>query len=155
MIRQPLEELGPIPSLPEAEALHFGVIVTHGCVAVWCAMQVKINQLLQVRADDLIGVNEDDFLQVHREQHVEEQYFVRPNNSLFFLLSTQPRRPLVSHELVLESILLGKVRNKFLLNGHVPVSKIATEMNTYQERWRQEVFDEPELNRAVGIPKHA
>ena len=115
MIRQPLEELSPIACLPEAETFHLNVIIPHRRVAIWCAMQVEINQLLQVRTDDLICVNENDFLQVHGEQHVEEQDLVRPYNPLFLLLSTQPRGPLVSDKLVLEAILMSEMWNKFLM----------------------------------------
>ena len=28
-------------------------------------------------------------------------------------------------------------------------------ISTHKERWGQEVFNEPELDRAVGIPEHA
>jgi hypothetical protein len=124
MIRQPLEELSPISSLPEAEAFHLDIVITHGRVAVWCALQVKINQLLQVRADDLVRVDEDDFLQVHREQHIEEQDLIRPDNSLLLFLSTQPRWPLVSNKFVLEAILLGEMWDEFLITGHTPVRGI-------------------------------
>ena len=127
VIRQPLEELSPIPSFPESEALHFDVVVAHRRIAIWCAVQIEINQLLQVRADDLIRINEDDFLQIHRKQHIEEQDLVRPDNPLFLLLSTQPRGPFVSDELILEAILLGEMRDKFLITDQAPDAEITAD----------------------------
>lgn len=58
-------------------------------------MQIQLYQLLQICPDNLVSVDEYDLLEVHREQNVEKQDFVCPNDALLFLLSTQPRGPLV------------------------------------------------------------
>ena len=77
-------------------------------------MQVQVDQLLQVCAHDLVRVNKDDLVEVHGEQDVEEEDLVCPNDPLLFALLSQPRRPLVGDEFVLETVFLSEVRNKFL-----------------------------------------
>lgn len=90
MIRQSFQEISPISRLPEPEALHFRVIITHRGIAIRSTMQVEIDQLLQIRPHDLICIDEDDLLEVHGEEHVEEQDLVRPDDTLFLLLGAQP-----------------------------------------------------------------
>lgn len=114
MIGTPSEELLPISHFPEPEALHVLVVVAHGSVAIRCPLQVEVDQLLQVCAHDLVRVDKDDLVEVHGEQDVEEEDFVCPDDPLLFALLPQPRRPLVGDELVLETVFLSKVRNKFL-----------------------------------------
>ena len=77
-------------------------------------MQVEVHELLQVRAHDLVRVNEDDLLEVHWEQDVKEENLISPDDALLLLLRTQPRRPFVCHQFVLEVIRLSQVRNEFL-----------------------------------------
>jgi len=114
MIGTSSQELLPISRLPEPEALHVLVIVAHGGVAIRCPLQVEVDQLLQVRTHDLVRVDEDDLVEVHGEQDVEEENFVRPDDPLLLALMSQPRRPLVRDELVLETVFLSEVRNKLL-----------------------------------------
>lgn len=85
-------------------------------------MYIKVNQLFQVCPNDLISVDEDHFLEVHGEEHVEEQDLISPDDPLFFSLLTEPRRPLVCYELILESIDFGKVGYKFLGKTSVKAS---------------------------------
>ena len=114
MIGTPSQELLPISRFPEPEALHLLVVVAHGGIAIRCSLQVEVDQLLQVCAHNLVRVDKDDLVQIHGEQDVEEEDLVRPNDPLLFALLSQPRRPLVGDELVLETVFLGEVRNKFL-----------------------------------------
>lgn len=65
----------------------------------------------------LISVDEYYLLHVQRKQHVQEEYLVSPDGSLFLRLLMKPTRPLVLHELVLEAIFLGHVRQKVLQRG--------------------------------------
>ena len=67
-------------------------------------MQIEVDEFLEVGADDLISVDKDDLLEVHREEDIQEQDLVGPDDTLLFLLCPQPRRPLVGHKLVLEAI---------------------------------------------------
>lgn len=46
----------------------------------------------------LIGVNVDDLVHVEREQDVEEQDLVAPDDPLLLALSTKPLRPFVGHK---------------------------------------------------------
>lgn len=114
MIRPALQEVLPVARLPEPESLHLRIIIAHRRVPIRRAMQVEVDELLQVRAHDLVRVDEDDLLQVHREEHVEEQDLVRPDDALLLLLRAQPRRPLVRHELVFEVVRFREVRQEFL-----------------------------------------
>ncbi len=114
MIRSALKELFPVARLPESEALHVVVIVTHRRIGVWSTLDVKVNKLLEVGSNNLVGVYEEDFLEVHREENVQEQDLVRPDDSLLLLLLSQPGRPLVCYKFILEPIFFGEVRDKFL-----------------------------------------
>lgn len=67
-----LQEVFPVPLLPETESLHLGVVVSHGSIRIRRAVQVEVNELLQVRPHYLIGVDKDNFPQVHGEQDVKE-----------------------------------------------------------------------------------
>lgn len=90
MIRQTAQEVLPVTCLPEPEAFGIKVVIAHGGISVWCAMEIQIHELLQVRPNDLIGVDEENFLEVHGEKDVEEQDFVRPDDALFLRLCAKP-----------------------------------------------------------------
>lgn len=77
-------------------------------------MEIEVNKLFQIRTDNLVCVDENDLLEIHRKEDVEEKDFVCPNDALLLLLCAQPRRPFVSHELILEVICLSEVWNEFL-----------------------------------------
>ncbi len=52
-------------------------------------LDVHVPQLGHVCADDLVGVHEDDLAQRQREQHVQEQDLVRPDDALLLGLQHQ------------------------------------------------------------------
>ena len=90
VVRQALQEVLPIPSRPESEALHLDVVITHRCVPIWRTVEVEVNKLLQICTHDLIRVDKNDLLEVHGEQNVEEQDLVCPDYPLLFLLRAEP-----------------------------------------------------------------
>ncbi len=49
-------------------------------------LHVQVAQLGKVGARDLVGVREDDLAQREREQHVQEQDLVRPDDALLLRL---------------------------------------------------------------------
>lgn len=114
MIRPALQEVLPIARFPEPESLHIGVVISHRRVPIRRTMQVQVDELLQVRPYDLVCVDENNLLQVHREEHVEEEDLVRPDDALLLLLRAQPRRPLVRHELIVEVVRFREVWQEFL-----------------------------------------
>ena len=114
MVRTALQKIFPITRLPESEALHLNIVITHRGVPVRCTLQVEINQFFQIRSNNLIGIDENDLLEVHREQNVKEQDFVRPDDTLLFFLSAKPRRPFVRDQFIIEFIGLCQVRDEFL-----------------------------------------
>lgn len=114
MIWSASEEVLPISRLPESESLHVIIIITHGGVTIWRALQIEVDKFLEVGPHNLIGVDEDHFLQIHWEEYIQEQNFVSPNDTLLLGLRTQPRWPLVCDELILEAVRFSKVRYKFL-----------------------------------------
>jgi hypothetical protein len=114
MIGFPLQELVPVSCLPESETLHVVVVISHRCVSVGRPLQVEINEFLEVRPHDLICIDEDDLLQVHWKEYVQVKNLVRPDNALLLCLRTQPGRPLVCDEFVLEVVCFGEVGNEFL-----------------------------------------
>jgi hypothetical protein len=57
-----------------------------------------------------------NLLQVEREEDVQEEDLVRPDDALLLGLLVQPGRPLVRHQLVLEAILAGHMRDEILGN---------------------------------------
>ena len=60
----------------------------------------------------LIGIDKDDLGQPQREQHVEKEDLVAPDDALLLFLAAQPRRPAVGDKLDLEIVLLrGRERN--------------------------------------------
>jgi hypothetical protein len=76
-----------------------------------CALQIKIPELFQIRAHDLIGIDVNDLVDVEREEDVEEQNLVAPNNALLLRLPSQPLGPLVRNELNFESKLLCHLKH--------------------------------------------
>jgi hypothetical protein len=54
----------------------------------------------------LIRVDEDHARHVQREQHVQEQDLVGPDDALLVRLLVQPVRPLVRDKLILKAVLL-------------------------------------------------
>lgn len=114
MVRFASEEVFPIARLPEPEAFHIVIIVAHRGVSIRGALQIKVDKFLEIGSHNLVGINKNDFLQIHREEYIQEQDFVTPNEALFLGLCTQPRRPLVRDELILEAICLSEVRYEFL-----------------------------------------
>mmetsp|Transcript_39866 Transcript_39866/g.94693 ORF Transcript_39866/g.94693 Transcript_39866/m.94693 type:complete len:313 (+) Transcript_39866:47-985(+) len=137
VVRLPAKMGLPEAALPETVPVHVFVVVAERRVRVRGAVEVHLDELAHVCPDNLIRVHENHLLQVEGEKDVKEENFVRPDYPLLLCLFVQPARPLVGHELVLESVRLGKVREESLhLRAHV-------------------VFDEPELDRRSGVPKNA
>jgi hypothetical protein len=62
----------------------------------------------------LTGIDENDLVKIHREQHIQEEDLVSPYDPLLLRLGPKPMRPFVSNELILESIFLRHMRDKFL-----------------------------------------
>ena len=62
----------------------------------------------------MIGIDEDDLLERHREKNVKEEDLVSPDGALLLFLCAQPRRPFVGDQFILEVVLGGEVRDKFL-----------------------------------------
>lgn len=114
MIWPSLKEFFPIAGLPETEAFHVRIVITHRRIGVGRPFNIEVNQLFQIRANNLISIDEDYFLEVHGKEHVKEQDLVSPYDSLLFSLFAEPRRPFVCYELVLEPMSFGKVRYEFL-----------------------------------------
>ena len=114
VVRFPLEEIIPVPGLPESKSLHRLIIITHRGITVRSAVKVQIDELLQVGTNDLVSVDKYNLLEVHGEKDVQEENLVAPNDPLLFALSPEPGRPLVRDEFILETILLREVRDEFL-----------------------------------------
>lgn len=64
--------------------------------------------------DDLVGVDEDDLVHGQREEDVQEEDLVSPDDALLLRLLVEPARPLVLDQLVLEAVRLGHVRDGLL-----------------------------------------
>ena len=78
----------PVARLPKPETLRIRVVITHWRVAVRRAVKVEVDKLFEVRPDNLVGVDEDDLLEVHREEHVEEEDLICPDDALLLRLCT-------------------------------------------------------------------
>jgi hypothetical protein len=114
MIWSTLQEISPIPCLPESESFHVSIVITHRCIPVRRPVEVEVNKLFQVSSDNLISVHKYDLFQIHREEDVEEQDLVCPNDTLLFFLGLKPRWPFVCHEFVLETIGFCHMWDEFL-----------------------------------------
>jgi hypothetical protein len=115
VVRSTLKKVFPISCFPKSETFHFDIIVAHGCISVRRAVEVKVDEFLQVCSNDLVGIDKNDLLQIHREENIEEQNFISPDDALFLLLSPKPRWPLVGDQFVLEVVSFCHVWNEFLL----------------------------------------
>lgn len=62
----------------------------------------------------MVGVHKDDLIHGQREENIQEEDFVSPNDSLLLRLLVEPTGPLVLHQLVLEAVRLGYVRDGVL-----------------------------------------
>ena len=102
----------PVAGLPEAEAVHLPLGVAEGRVAVRRALEVHVAQLGEVGLDNLVGVDVDDLLDAEREEDVQEEDLVAPDDALLLGLLVEPAGPLVLHQLVVEAVLLGVVRQE-------------------------------------------
>ena len=90
MVRSSLEVVLPIALLPESETVHIVAIVTHGRVSVRGTLEVDRGQLVEVSSNDLVRIDEDDFLEVHREEDVEEEDLVTPDDALLLSRHAEP-----------------------------------------------------------------
>ncbi len=73
------QALALAPAPPAALAL--ALTLTH--------LEVHVPELGDVGADDLVRVQEDDLLQAQREQDVQEQDLVRPDQALLLCLRAE------------------------------------------------------------------
>lgn len=62
----------------------------------------------------LVGVHKDDLVQIQREQDIQEQDLVSPDDSLLLCLGTQPMGPVVCDEFIVKVVFLCHMRNKIL-----------------------------------------
>lgn len=132
MILPARQVVPPVALLPEPESLHLLVAVTEGGVAVGSPAQVEVAELGEVGPDDLVSVHEYDLLQVEREENVQEEDLVAPDDPLLVGLLVKPPRPFVLDVLVVEAVPLGVLRDEVLQRGG------------------QEVLQDPELDRSLG-----
>merc|ERR1712062_638647 len=133
MVGQVLEVVLPIPLLPEAETFSVRVGVSHWNKAVDLPLQVQVPQLLNVSPDHLVGINEDDLGHIQGEEHVQKKHLVGPNEPLFLALGIQPAWPLVGNK------------------GHVKIVPTAHLWGKSLELRRQEIVDEPEMQRKFRV----
>lgn len=70
-----------------------------------------------------------NLLQVQREEDVQKEDLVRPDDALLLRLLVQPGRPLVRHQLVLKAVLAGHVRDEILerRNGRLSLISVFVE----------------------------
>lgn len=72
----------------------------------------------------LVGVHKQELVDDQREEHVQEEDLVAPDDALLLRLLVEPPGPLILNQLVLETVFLCHVRYKLLLaetgttNGH-------------------------------------
>ncbi len=60
-------------------------------------LEVHVPKLGNVSANDLVGIHENNFAQGEREQHVQEQDLIGPDDALLLRLSqTAARRNILS-----------------------------------------------------------
>lgn len=62
----------------------------------------------------LVSIDEEDFVHGEREEHIQEEDLVAPDDSLFLGLLMEPARPLILHQLILKAIFLRHEGDKFL-----------------------------------------
>lgn len=66
----------------------------------------------------LIRIHKEELVHSQREEHVEEQNLIAPNDPLLFCLLVKPTWPFILHQLILETILLCHIWNEFLQQTH-------------------------------------
>mmetsp|Transcript_33615 Transcript_33615/g.100093 ORF Transcript_33615/g.100093 Transcript_33615/m.100093 type:complete len:326 (-) Transcript_33615:4501-5478(-) len=137
VVRLALQVARPEAALPEAELVHLVIAVTQWSVSVRRAANVHVVQLRQVGTHDLVAVDKDDALDVQREEYVEEEDLVRPDDALLLRLLVQPVRPLVRHKLIVKAKLLCHFRDD------APVLR------------RHIVPDDPKLDACLCVLDHA
>mmetsp|Transcript_2327 Transcript_2327/g.9075 ORF Transcript_2327/g.9075 Transcript_2327/m.9075 type:complete len:560 (+) Transcript_2327:669-2348(+) len=108
MVRLAPQVILPVALPPELEPKSLLPAGAERRVPVRRALQVEVPQLCQVCPDDLIGVHIDDLVQVEREEDVEEEDLVAPNDALLLGLAAQPVGPLVRDHLDLKPGRLGE-----------------------------------------------
>lgn len=62
----------------------------------------------------LVRIDEDDLTQVHREEDIQEENLVAPDNTLLLLLVVQPARPLIRNQLDARVVSLAEERRELL-----------------------------------------
>lgn len=90
VIRTSSEVLLPVSGLPEPEAIHIFAVTTHGCIAVRSTVQIQGHELVKIGSNDLVRIDEDDLLEIHREQHIQEQNLVTPDDPLLLCGHAEP-----------------------------------------------------------------
>ena len=68
---------------------------------------------------NLVCIYKDDLLHSEREQHIQKQDLVAPDEPLFLCLCVEPPWPLVLNQFVLKPILLCHVWDEILRKGEV------------------------------------
>mmetsp|Transcript_11558 Transcript_11558/g.46766 ORF Transcript_11558/g.46766 Transcript_11558/m.46766 type:complete len:283 (+) Transcript_11558:1132-1980(+) len=137
VVRLAAEVVLPVPRTPELEAQRLGPRVAKGRVGVRPAAEVHRPELAEVGAEHLVGVDVDDLGDVEREEDVEEEDLVAPDDALLDRLPSQPLGPLVRD-----------VRDR-------EVARRRHRAGARLERRRQIVLEEPEPQRARGPLAHA
>mmetsp|Transcript_27566 Transcript_27566/g.92176 ORF Transcript_27566/g.92176 Transcript_27566/m.92176 type:complete len:325 (-) Transcript_27566:114-1088(-) len=141
VVGPPAEVVNPVAVRPEAEArgVRVGVLPAEGGHGHRRALHVVVPELPDVRLHHLVRVDVDHLLEGEREDHVQEEDLVAPDDALLLRLRPEPRGPLVPHELHVEA--LG--RRHF---GHEGL-----------ETRRREILYQPELDarlRALHDAQH-
>lgn len=62
----------------------------------------------------LVGIHEDDLVHCQREQNIQEEDFVSPDNALLLSLLVEPTGPLVLYQFILKAIRLCHMRDGLL-----------------------------------------
>mmetsp|Transcript_23577 Transcript_23577/g.53075 ORF Transcript_23577/g.53075 Transcript_23577/m.53075 type:complete len:238 (-) Transcript_23577:142-855(-) len=136
MVRSPSQVTFPVALLPEAEALRIWICISHGHETIDISLQIKVPQLFDIRAHNLISINKDDLGNVLWKQHIQEEDFVCPDQSLLLTLCIEPRWPLVRDEVILEVVSLRHQGYEGLEVG------------------RQELVNKPEVQRCLSVVPH-
>jgi hypothetical protein len=83
----------------------------------------------------LICINENDFGEVEREEYIQEETLISPNDSLLLCLFVEPTGPLISHQLILKSKMFGHVRNEVL---YMKINQKKTKRRTRSRKKKEE-----------------
>mmetsp|Transcript_38982 Transcript_38982/g.87170 ORF Transcript_38982/g.87170 Transcript_38982/m.87170 type:complete len:261 (+) Transcript_38982:525-1307(+) len=113
VVGPPPEVVLPVARAPELVAEGLLARGAEGGVGVGLALEVEAPELGQVAAHRLVRVHVDHPRYVQREEHVQKQDLVAPDDALLRGLLPEPARPLVRDEAHLEAVLfchgLGRV----------------------------------------------